>query len=261
MGNLRTACAMTIAIAHLNACSSNMRSSASSGANGFTNATHSHAVTSSNFKRIAAWGPKGKRAVAHCPRGYTVIAGGSSSSDGSFVGTGHPTTPRDGWIVKPSASARAESFATCASAAVWRTNFRWGSGKPASGIAAAQCRAGYTLITGYGMGTVKASWFDPSTNTYWVTGGGTAHASCVRSDAGVLVKHAWNQSQGPKDVYAGCGSGYTVIAGSMGGSEWPGPPIQEHPGAASAPSAHGYRGWWAFSNATNALTWAACVRT
>jgi hypothetical protein len=217
-------------------------------------------VTASDFKQVAAWGGEGKPAVAQCAQGYKVIAGGTSSSDGSPVGTGLPDSNRTGWVVKPSNSkASAEAFATCIARKGPGTGFQWRSGYPTSGLAAAQCHVGYMLITGYGSGTVTASWFDPDTNTYWVSGGGTAYASCARSDLGIIIKHAWNQSQKPKSVFAGCGSGYSVIGGSMGDSAWPGPPIQEHPGDASAPSAHGFHGWWTFSNALNELTWAACV--
>ncbi len=220
----------------------------------------SEAVTNSDFKRVVSWGAKGVAAVAQCPSGYRIVAGGSSSSDGSSVGTGHADLYRNSWIVKPDSSASALAFATCAATKIARQVFRWRSADPISGLAAAQCRQHFTLITGYGIGTVKASWFNASTNTYWVAGGGTAYASCARSDAGIVIRHAWNQSQKPKVVFAGCGDGYAVIGGSMGDSQWPGPPVQQHPGLGSGPGTHGYAGWWTFSNALNQLTWAACVR-
>ena len=222
-------------------------------------AARSLAVTSVDFKRIVAWGSAGAPAVAQCPAGYKIVAGGSSSSNGSFVGTGYASTTLDAWIVKPASNASAESFATCVAHDVAHTDFKWESGGPTSNVAAARCPSGYLLVTGYGVGSVKTSWFNSDTNSYWVTGGGTAYASCVRSDAGVVIKHAWNESQNPKDVYAGCGSGYTVIGGSMGDTQWPGPPVQQHPGVESSPGMHGYDGWWTFSNASNELTWAACV--
>jgi hypothetical protein len=229
-----------------------------SAANGF----HSFAVTAAQIDRVAAWGPKGQVAVAQCPQGDKVVAGGSSSSDGSFVGTGYANSGNTAWIVKPSHSGTsAESFASCLSKSGPGDDFRWRSAFPNNGLAAAQCRTGYVLVSGYGTGTVKDSWFNTNTNTFWVNGGGTAYASCARSYAGIVIKHAWNKSQKPKDVYAGCGSGYAVIGGSMGDSAWPGPPVQEHPGDASGPAVHGYDGWWTFSNAANELTWAACVRT
>jgi hypothetical protein len=218
-------------------------------------------VTISDFKRIVAWGSKGKSAIAQCPQHYKVVAGGSSSSDGSFVGTGYADTNVNGWVVKPDSSASAEAFATCVLRGRIGNQFHWRSSAPVSGIAGAQCRGGYILITGYGRGTVSASWFDPRTNTYWVTGGGTAYASCARKRLGIAVKHAWNKSQKPKAVYAGCGDGYTVIGGAMGDDAWPGPPVQQHPGIGSDPGQHGYKGWWTFSNALNELTWAACVQT
>jgi hypothetical protein len=219
-------------------------------------------VTAKQVARVAAWGPKGQVAVAQCPQGDKVVAGGSSSSDGSFVGTGYANSGNTAWIVKPSrSSASAEAFASCVSKGSAGESFRWRLAFPRNGLASAQCRVGYVLVTGYGTGTVKDSWFDPNTNTYWVNGGGTAHASCARSYAGIVIKHAWNKSQKPKIVYAGCGSGYTVLGGSMGDSAWPGPPIQQHPGDASGPAIHGYDGWWTFSDAANELTWAACVRT
>ncbi|MGC1380120.1 MAG: hypothetical protein WA814_03740 [Candidatus Baltobacteraceae bacterium] len=217
-------------------------------------------VTISDFKRVVSWGSKGVSAVAQCPSGYLVVAGGSSSSDGSSVGTGHADLYRNGWVVKPDSGASAEAFATCAARKIARKAFRWRSAGPVSGLAAAQCGPHFMLVTGYGLGTVTASWFDQSTNTYWIGGGGTAYASCARDDAGIAIKHAWNRSQKPKTVYAGCGDGYTAIGGAMGDSQWPGPPIQQHPGLSSGPGTHGYAGWWTFSNALNELTWAACVR-
>lgn len=220
-----------------------------------------HVVTSASFKRIAAWGAKGLLAVAQCPTGYKVIAGGSSSSNGGAVGTGYADTHSNAWIVKPPSGASAEAFATCFLKSAGERTFQWRSAGSSSGVAAARCRTGYILTTGYAKGTAEASWFDGKTNTYWVTGGGIAYASCARSDAGIVIKHAWNRSQKPKAVYAGCDTSYTVIGGSMGDSAWPGPPIQEHPGDASGPATHGYGGWWTFSNAANELTWAACVRT
>jgi hypothetical protein len=117
------------------------------------------------------------------------------------------------------------------------------------------------LVTGFGTGTVKTSWYDGSSNTYWVSGGGTAFASCAVNGIGVVIRHAWNHSQKPKNVYAGCGKGYSVIGGAMGDNAWPGPPIQQHPGVESSPGIHGFDGWWTFSNALNELTWAACVPT
>jgi hypothetical protein len=219
-------------------------------------------VTAAEIDRVVAWGPKGQVAVAQCPQGDKVVAGGSSSSDGSFVGAGYTNSGNTAWIVKPShSSASAEAFASCVSTATTGEAFRWRLAYPRNGLASAQCRVGYIIVTGYGTGTVKTSWFDPDTNTYWVNGGGIAHASCARSGTGVVVRHAWNKSQKPKTVYAGCGKGYAVLGGSMGDSAWPGPPIQEHPGDASGPASHGYDGWWTFSSAANELTWAVCVPT
>ena len=252
--------AAIVVLMSLYACSGNEPISSPSTAMEAT-ARSSPAVTSNDFKRVAAWGSTGAPAVAQCPQGYKVVAGGSSSSNGSFVGTGYASTALDAWIVKPASNASAESFATCVAHRVGRADFKWKTGGPSSDVAAARCPAGYVLVTGYGVGAIKASWFDSNTNSYWVTGGGTAYASCVRGDAGVIIKHAWNESQNPKTVYAGCGSGYTAIGGSMGDSQWPGPPIQQHPGDESSPGTHGYDGWWTFSNASNELTWAACVPT
>jgi len=224
-------------------------------------AARDQTVKISDFRRVAVWGSKGKSAIAQCPQRYKVIAGGSSSSDGSFVGTGHADTNVNAWVVKPNSEASAEAFATCVLRGRIGSDFHWRSGQPVNGIAGAQCHGSYMLITGYGRGTVGASWFDPRTNTYWVTGGGTAYALCARKHLGIVIKHAWNQSQNPKSVYAGCGDGYTAIGGAMGNNAWPGPPIQQHPGVGSDPGQHGYKGWWTFSNAVNELTWAACVRT
>lgn len=257
---MRAAFATTIVLANLCACSGGRTAGIPAGI-GSGDSVRSQVLLSSDFKHAAAWGSKGAPAVAQCPQGYRVIAGGSGSSDGSFVGTGSPSGNNEAWVAKPMGSASAEAFATCVAAKVAYHYFRWISAGPVSGIAAAQCVGGFTLVTGYNLGTAKASWFDASTNTYWVTGGASAYASCARPGAGILIRHAWNQSQNPKDVYAGCGTGYAVIAGAMGNTAWPGPPTQEHPGDASGPSVHGYHGWWTFSNAQNQLTWAACVKT
>jgi hypothetical protein len=255
------ASAMMIALAVLAGCAGGRVGSTLPAIPDASSRVHSLALKGSDFKRFAAWGAKGKLAVAQCPQGYKVVAGGSSSSDGSSVGTGYASSNRASWIVKPGSSASGEAFATCVADATFKATFRWHSAPAISGLAAAQCRSGYTLITGYGTGGVTASWFDPSTNTYWVAGNAVAHASCARDSAQITIKHAWNKSQKPKNVYAGCGTGSTAIAGAMGDSAWPGPPIQEHPGLSSGPGTHGYDGWWTFSNALNELTWVACVST
>jgi hypothetical protein len=210
---------------------------------------------------VAAWSANGKPAVAQCPSGYRVIAGGSSSSDGSSVGTGIADLDRNAWVVKRHRGARAEAFASCVRSGAAATNFEWRVIAPFGGLAAARCPERYDLVAGYATGPVSTSWVDRATQTYWVTGGGTAHASCVVRDAGVLIRHAWNQSQEPKAVFAGCGAAYTVVGGAMGDDAWPGPPIQEHPGVALAPNVFGRRGWWTFGGAANELTWAACVKT
>ena len=248
--------ALAVALLFLEACTTSPINSALPGVS-----ARNEMVTISDFKRVVAWGSKGKSAIAQCPQHYKVIAGGSSSSDGSFVGTGYADTNVNGWVVKPNSNASAESFASCVLRGRVGTNFYWRSSEPVSGIAGAQCRGDYILITGYGRGTTSASWFDPRTNTYWVTGGGTAYAACARKRLGVVIRHAWNKSQNPISVYAGCGDGYTVIGGAMGDNAWPGPPIQQHPGVGSGPGQHGYKGWWTFSKALNELTWAACVQT
>lgn len=256
----RNGCAIALALTYLAACSgSGGGTGLPIGANASTG-VRSEVLTSKDFKRIATWGSTGQLAVAQCPQGYKVVAGGSSSSDGSSVGTGYAESNQNGWVVKPGSNVRAEAFATCISKAM-HANFRWRYAPPISGLAGAQCRKGYTLVSGYSDGTPTASWFDSGTNTYWVGGGATAWASCARDSAGITIKHAWNQSQKPKNVFAGCGSGYTVIGGAMGDNAWPGPPIQEHPGVSSGPGNHGYDGFWTFSDATNELTWAACVKT
>jgi hypothetical protein len=258
----RRACAAAT-VALLCACSGSKGGTVATGSDALPSdsANRSIVITSHDLKRIVAWGPKGKTAVAQCPQGYKVVAGGSSSNDGSFVGTGYADSNRNAWIVKPDSNATAESFATCAMKGGVGTKFEWRFASPSNGLAGAQCHVGYTLVTGYSSGTVSDSWFNPDTSTFWVSGGGTAWASCVRNNAGVVIRHAWNKSQKPKAVYAGCGNGDTAIGGSMGNSAWPGPPIQEHPGVGASPGMQGYAGWWTFSNALNQLTWVACVAT
>lgn len=220
---------------------------------------HRQTVTAADFKRVVAWGSKGQLAIASCPQNYKVIAGGTSSNDGSFVGTGYANSKYTAWIVKPQAGASAEAFATCVEKGPIGLYFKWHDSTPVSDIADAQCPADENIVTGFGTGTVTNSWFDPSTNSYWVIGGGIAYAMCANSGVGIVVRHAWNKSQKPKTVYAGCGKGYEVVGGAMGDNQWPGPPIQQHPGIASGPGKNGYDGWWTFSNANNELTWAACV--
>ena len=258
--SLKNARAVAVALISLSACSGSGGASAVPPDLSMAGA-QPQILHSSEFKRIAAWGAKGQIAVAQCPQGYEVVAGGSSSSDGSFVGTGYTNDNLESWYVKPDSNASAEAFASCLPSATAQESFTWLSAAAISGVASAQCQPGYMLVTGFGSGTITGSWFNASTNTYWVSGGAAANASCARVNAGVVIKHAWNKSQKPKNVYAGCGSGYSAIGGSMGDSQWPGPPIQEHPGIASGPGHHGYDGWWTFSDAMNELTWAACVPT
>jgi hypothetical protein len=258
--SLKNARTLAVALIALSGCSGSRGASAIPPDLSMEAGAQPQTVNSSEFKRIAAWGSKGRIAVAQCPQGYKVVAGGSSSSDGSFVGTGYANSKYDSWFVKPDSNASAEAFASCLPRLTARKYFQWRSAGSISGVAGAQCRAGYTLVTGFGFGTISGSWFNSSTNTYWVSGGGISYASCARVSAGVLIKHAWNKSQKPKSVYAGCGSGYSVIGGSMGDNQWPGPPTQEHPGVATG-GGHGYDGWWTFSKAMNELTWAACVPT
>ena len=251
---------VTVALVCLSACSGSGSVPVSTNLNALThNAAVRPQLTSASFTRVATWGAKGVLAVAQCPQGFKVIAGGSSSSNGDSVGTGYANVQLHAWVVKPPSNASAEAFATCVTSGGAK-EFKWRTAGSSSGLAAAQCRPGYTLVTGYTMGTSGASWFDPDTNTYWVSGGGAAYASCASKNAGIVIRHAWNESQHPKAVFAGCGTGYTVVGGSMGDSAWPGPPIQQHPGVASGPGNHGNDGWWTFSNATNELTWAACIR-
>jgi hypothetical protein len=218
-------------------------------------------LTSKDFTQFAKWGGVGSTVRAECPSGYQVVAGGSSSSDGSFIGAGSADDAGIAWVVTPSPKAKGEAFATCVSTTRVGSLFARVSAKPVSGLAGATCASGFTLFTGYGRGKIDKSWFEPGRNTFWVRGGGTAYAQCVKTAAGVMIRHAWNRSQFPKFVYAGCGGGNTVIAGSMGDKEWTGPPVQSHPGVASSPGIHGYAGWWTFSHAANELTWAACVKT
>ncbi|MGC1381982.1 MAG: hypothetical protein WA814_13280 [Candidatus Baltobacteraceae bacterium] len=220
-------------------------------------------LTFADFKTVAKWGTiAGAKVRAECGTGYEVVAGGSSSSDGSTIGTGSADDSGKAWVVQPESKAKGEAFATCVSISTMGSLFQLVSAKPTGpyGTASAKCGTGFMLITGYGRGPIKVSWFDPRSNTFSVRGGATSYASCVKSDDGVTIKNAWNKSQYPKSVYAGCGDGHKAIAGSMGDSGWPGPPVQSHPGNAN-PGAHGSNGWWTFSHKENELTWAACVHT
>jgi hypothetical protein len=255
---LKQASAAALALTALSACSGIGMPSFSTGQNN-PFAVPLRILTSKDFTRPVKWGATpGAAARAECATGSQVVAGGSASSDGSFIGTGYA----DGkaWVVVPGPRAKGEAFASCVSTAAVGSLFAWVSAKPISGVAVAQCASGFILITGYGRGgPITQSWFEPT--SYWVRGGAMAYASCVRSTAGVIITHAWNRSQHPKSVYAGCGGGNSVIAGAMGNREWPGPPIQSRPGVGTGPGVPGYAGWWTFSNAANELTWAACVKT
>ncbi|HEY2553936.1 MAG TPA: hypothetical protein VGI15_01695, partial [Candidatus Cybelea sp.] len=82
-------------------------------------------ISKADFKQVAAWGSKGQKAVAQCPQGYRVVAGGSSSSDGSLVGTGVPDSTHTAWVVRPQSGASAEAFASCLRASLARKAFRW----------------------------------------------------------------------------------------------------------------------------------------
>ncbi|HLY03650.1 MAG TPA: hypothetical protein VKR56_14285 [Candidatus Cybelea sp.] len=259
--SLNNARAVTVALIVLSGCSGSGGASAIPPDLSMEAGAQPLTLNSSEFKQVATWGSKGKIAVAQCPLGYKVVAGGSSSSDGSFVGTGYANSKFNSWYVHPDSNASAEAFASCLPKSIARTNFEWRFAGSISGLAGAQCRSGYTLVTGFGLGTITNSWFNATTNTYWVTGGAIAYASCAKVSTGIVVRHAWNKSQKPRSVYAGCGSGYSAFGGSMGDNQWPGPSIQEHPGIAAGPGHHGYDGWWTFSNAMNELTWAACVPT
>jgi len=222
---------------------------------------HPRTASSSDFEWVRAVGAPGQKAVAQCRAGYTVIGGGSSSSDGSPVGDGAPDISTNSWVVTPGGSnVTAYSQASCASTSLGLGSFKWVAAANSNGLAGATCGAGYMLITGYGSnGVVKASWFNPDTNTFWISGKASAHASCAATSLGITIKHAWNQSQYPDHVFANCGTGNVVIAGSMGDEQWPGPPIQEHPAGGAIPSTVGDLVWYAFGSAANIVTWAACV--
>src|SRR5579863_4317133 len=104
-------------------------------------------VTAADVDRVVAWGPKGQVAVAQCPQGDKIVAGGSSSSDGSFVGTGYANSGNTAWIVKPSrSSASAEAFASCVVRGTAGQAFRWRSAFPNHRLASAQCRVGYVIV-------------------------------------------------------------------------------------------------------------------
>jgi hypothetical protein len=218
-------------------------------------------LTSANFTWVNAWGPRGAAAIAQCPQGDRVVAGGSASSDGSFVGTGVPLSTGTAWSVKANSSkSYAQAFASCVSGSVFKTYFKWKRAPSVNNYAGAQCDAGSTMIFGYGPGATGSSWFNAGTNTFWVAGGGSSRAMCVLAAAGITIGHAWNKSPKPQHVYAGCGDAATAVAGSMGNSEWRGPPVQERPGIVQGHQPPGTMGWWTSSNADNELTWVACVR-
>jgi hypothetical protein len=220
-------------------------------------------VSAADFRWVSSWGAAGGTAIAQCPQSFKLIGGGSSSSDGSFVGAGHPVLGRTAWAVKAgSSTAKALAQASCVSNTVAAAAFRWVSGAAVNDLAAAKCPANALLVTGYastGSTPIKGAWVNASTNTFFVEGGTTAHAMCALSGIGVWVHRAWNQSQKPMMVFAGCGSGNTVIGGTMGDNAWPGPPSQEHTGTASNPGTPSTNGWWVFSSADNAMSWATCV--
>lgn len=216
-----------------------------------------------NFTWVSKTGTAGQKVAVQCPTGYRLIGGASSSVDGSAVGIGWAQPKRNKWWVQPSiSSAQAIAIASCVSTSVPKWDFVWRLQRSGAGIASVQCPSGYVLVTGYAKITAKAQQitqtYVKNGDSFVVTGGARAGASCGKGSAGIVTFPKWGASQNPKQVYSPCGTGYSAIGGNTGTSQWPGPPIQQHRGT-SKPGVVGSAGWWVFAGGENVVSYAVCV--
>ena len=186
-----------------------------------------------HFSWVTQWGQSGGRAIAQCPAGTQLIAGGSNSSDGAAVGTGYADLNTNSWIVKDT-SSQPEAFASCADSVV-SGDFLWVPQQAGSdGIAEARCPAGFSVVTGFALGA-KFQWIDATNQSYWATGNSTttAYASCTSLSSANGNKIAFvtksAPSQDPQQWTTGCPSNYKPIGGSFGTQQYPGGADRQFP--------------------------------
>lgn len=220
-------------------------------------------ITVKKFMWVSKTGSAGQTVGVKCPTGFRLIGGASSSVDGSAVGIGWPKPLTNTWYVQPSTSSvKAIAIASCVSSSVKRSMFTWRIQPSGGGVATVQCPNGFVLITGFAKITAKGQQitqtYVQNGNAFFVKGGASAGASCGKGAAGIATFGKWGASQEPKQVYSPCATGFSVIGGNTGSSEWPGPPVQQHRGT-SSPSVVGSAGWWVFSNGKNVVSYAVCV--
>lgn len=245
----------------LNACGQpSNESSAMPAANSAALTPH---VNAKKFTWASKTGAAGQTVGVKCPSGYRLVGGASSSVDGSPVGIGYARPLTNTWYVAPgSKSTQAIAIASCVATSVSRSTFVWMLHPSGGGVATVQCPNGYVLITGFAKITANGQQISKTyvqgNNAFFVTGGASAGASCGKGAAGIATFTKWNTSQEPKQVYSPCSTGFSVIGGNTGSSEWPGPPVQQHRGS-SAPGVVSSAGWWVFSNGKNVVSYAVCV--
>lgn len=220
-------------------------------------------LTVKKFTWVSQTGSAGQTVGAKCPAGYRLIGGASSSVDGSAVGIGWGTPLTNTWWVKPSSSSvKGIAIASCVVKSVPKSTFAWVVRPSGGGVATVQCPAGFVLISGFAKVTANgqkiAQTYVQNGNAFFVKGGASAGASCGKGAAGIATFGKWGASQEPKQVFAPCATGFSVIGGNTGTSEWPGPPIQQHRGT-STPGVVGSTGWWIFSSGKNVVSYAVCV--
>jgi hypothetical protein len=223
-------------------------------------------VDPSNYEWVAKFGGfNGGSVTVLCPSGWSAIDGGTNSSNGAPVGTGNLNETKNGWTAPGvSVGSQSEAFVSCVSpnAAGY---YQWVHAANQVNVAAT-CPSGYSLVGGYGVGSI-ASEFPVYRNNNgpvneWVISSGsgevTAHASCVSNSLGVVP----NEAPGQGRAIAGCetsGShGFIIIGGGTGTKDSPGPPRYNYP---TGTGVGGGNEWHSFGNNTNSqvVAHAACA--
>lgn len=220
-------------------------------------------ISVKKFTWVSNTGAAGQTVGAKCPSGYRLAGGASSSVDGSAVGIGWGQPLTNTWWVQPSSnSVQAIAIASCVSRSVARKTFVWMLSQSGGGIATVQCPSGYVLVSGFARIAAKGQQitqtYVQNGTAFFVKGGASAGASCGKGAVGIATFPKWNTSANPKQVFAPCGPGFSVIGGNTGTAQWPGPPVQQHRGT-STPGVVGSAGWWVFAGGENVVSYAVCV--
>ncbi|HEY1976367.1 MAG TPA: hypothetical protein VGG89_07480 [Candidatus Baltobacteraceae bacterium] len=227
------------------------------------NAALSPHLTVKKFVWVSNTGAAGQTVGVKCPNGYRLIGGASSSVDGSAVGIGWGQPTKNTWWVQPSSnSVKAIAIGSCVVKSGTKGLFKWLLRPSGGGVATVQCPSGFVLISGFAKITASgqqiSQTYTQNGNAFFVKGGASAGASCGKGAAGIATFPRWNTSLNPKQVYSPCGTGFSVIGGNTGTSQWPGPPVQQHRGT-STPGVVGSDGWWVFAGGENVISYAVCV--